>query len=196
MSQLKSVAKSITRGVFKGLALPEVALFRLVAMVDDEDEAFHHASQTLSLVPGRAGIYLRAAFYQMTLEACADDACITFGSVFSHRGTRIGSRVYIGLHGNVGLCEIGDDVLFGSDVHILSGKNQHYIGDPDRPINSQGGSFERVRIGRNSWIGNGARVLADVGEGCVVGAGSVVTAAVPDWSIAVGNPAKVVKQRK
>ena len=96
----------------------------------------------------------------------------------------------------MGLCEIGDDVLFGSGVHVLSGTKQHHIDDPDTPINAQGGVFERVKIGANSWIGNGAKIMADVGEGCVIGAGSVVTKPIPDFTIAVGNPAKVVRSRK
>lgn len=196
MGDLKGWAKRAARGVSRGAVLPEWALYRLSASVGDADEAFHHASQTLSLVPGHPGIYMRREFYRMALEACSDDCCITFGTVISHRGTRIGRRVYIGLHGNVGLCEIGDDVLFGSGVHVLSGTKQHHIDDPDTPINAQGGVFERVKIGANSWIGNGAKIMADVGEGCVIGAGSVVTKPIPDFTIAVGNPAKVVRSRK
>jgi acetyltransferase-like isoleucine patch superfamily enzyme len=182
--------------VFRGLALPEYAAYRVSSAVDDPDDAFHHMSQALSLVPGKSGIYLRREFLRMALEACADDVCVCFGTVLSQRGTRLGRKVYIGPHGNIGLCDIGDDVLFGSGVHVLSGTKQHFIEDPDRPINEQGGHFERVHIGANSWVGNGAKILADVGEGCVIGAGSVVTKAIEPWSIAVGNPARVVRMRK
>jgi acetyltransferase-like isoleucine patch superfamily enzyme len=192
----KELAKQLVRGLFRGAAAPNFLAYELAARVFERDTAFHHASQALSLVPGYAGIYLRREFYRLTLEACSDDCCISFGTVLSHAGTRIGKKVYMGVGCNVGLSDIGDDVLFGSDVHVLSGSKQHHIDDPDVPINEQGGTFERVSIGRNTWIGNGARVLADVGEGCVVGAGSLVTKPVPDWSVAVGVPARVVKRRK
>jgi acetyltransferase-like isoleucine patch superfamily enzyme len=132
----------------------------------------------------------------MTLEACGEDGQTSFGTLLSHPDTRLGSRVYIGPHGNIGLCDLGDDVLFGSDVHVLSGTRQHNFDDPDVPINAQGGSLQRVVVGRNTWVGNGARILADVGEGCVIGAGAVVTKPIPDWSVAVGHPARVVSSRK
>lgn len=51
-----------------------------------------------------------------------------------------------------------------------------------------------VSIGRDTWIGGGVTILAGVsiGRGCTIGAGSIVTRDVPDFSIAVGSPAKVV----
>lgn len=196
LGDLKNLAKRAARGVSRGAVLPEWALYQVSAAVGNPDEAFHHASQTLSLVPGFAGIYMRREFYRMALAECSDDCCITFGTVISHKGTRIGRRVYIGLHGNIGLCEIGDDVLFGSGVHVLSGTKQHNIDDVDTPINEQGGAFEQIKIGANTWIGNGTKVMADVGEGCVIGAGSVVIKPIPDYSIAVGNPAKVIRSRR
>jgi virginiamycin A acetyltransferase len=195
MSGLRETIKGLMRGVARGAVLPEVVAYELAARVADRDVAFHHASQWLSLLPGYPGIYARREFYRLTLAACSADCQLSFGTVISHPGTRIGRRVYVGLHGNLGLCEIGDDVLFGSDVHILSGTRQHAFDDPDRPINQQGGHFEQVRIGPDTWIGNGARVMADVGARCVIGAGAVVTRPIPDGSVAVGHPAKVVSQR-
>ncbi|MCK6571465.1 acyltransferase [Myxococcota bacterium] len=196
MSAVREAVKALLRGLARGAVLPEVAAYELAARVAERDVAFHHASQWLSLLPGYAGIYTRREFYRLTLAACSDDCQLSFGTVISHPGTRIGRRVYVGLHGNLGLCELGDDVLFGSDVHVLSGTRQHAFDDPDVPINQQGGHFEQVRIGANTWVGNGARVMADVGEGCVVGAGAVVTRAIPAWSVAVGHPARVVSQRR
>ena len=196
MSAVREAVKGVMRGLARGAVLPEVAAYELAARVADRDVAFHHASQWLSLLPGYPGIYARREFYRLTLAACSDDCQLSFGTVISHPGTRIGRRVYVGLHGNLGLCEIGDDVLFGSDVHVLSGTKQHAFDDTEVPINQQPGHFEQVRIGANTWVGNGARIMADVGEGCVVGAGAVVTRAIPDWSVAVGHPARVVSRRK
>jgi acetyltransferase-like isoleucine patch superfamily enzyme len=52
-----------------------------------------------------------------------------------------------------------------------------------------------VAVGRDCWIGSHTVVMADIGEGCVIGGGSVVTKPIPAWSVAVGNPAKVIRSR-
>jgi acetyltransferase-like isoleucine patch superfamily enzyme len=80
-------------------------------------------------------------------------------------------------------------------VHLLSGQRQHGIADLDVPIRLQPGQVGRIRIGRDTWIGNGAIVLANVGSKCVVGAGSVVVSELPDLAIAAGNPARVLRVR-
>jgi acetyltransferase-like isoleucine patch superfamily enzyme len=53
-----------------------------------------------------------------------------------------------------------------------------------------------VRIGSGSWLGHGTVVLpgADDGRNVAVGAGSVVTGSLPDFSVAVGNPARVIRR--
>jgi acetyltransferase-like isoleucine patch superfamily enzyme len=86
-------------------------------------------------------------------------------------------------------------VLLGSRVSIVNGGSQHGIDRLDIPIRDQPGVFPRVTIGRDTWIGEGATVLADVGSHCVIGAGSLVTRPIPDYAIAVGVPAKVVRFR-
>ena len=62
-------------------------------------------------------------------------------------------------------------------------------------IREQPGTFPRVTIGRDSWIGERTVVMADVGKHCIIAAGSVVTKPVPDYAIAVGSPARVVRFR-
>jgi acetyltransferase-like isoleucine patch superfamily enzyme len=89
-----------------------------------------------------------------------------------------------------------DDVLLGSHVSVMNGGSQHGIERLDVPIREQPGSWPRVTIGQDSWIGDRAVVLADVGKHCVIGAGSVVTKPLQDYAIAVGVPAKVVRYRK
>lgn len=90
---------------------------------------------------------------------------------------------------------IESNVLIGSNVHILSGKYAHDFSTSDTPIRLQKISRRIVGIGENSWIGNGAIIMANVGRECVVGAGSIVTKDIPDNSVAVGNPARVIKER-
>lgn len=86
-------------------------------------------------------------------------------------------------------------MLISSHVSIPSGGKQHGIDRLDLPIREQPGIWSRVTIGRDSWIGDRAVVLADVGRHCVIGAGSVVTEPIPDYAVAVGVPAKVVRFR-
>jgi virginiamycin A acetyltransferase len=78
---------------------------------------------------------------------------------------------------------------------VINGGSQHGIERLDLPIREQPGRWPRVTIGRDSWVGDRTVVLADVGHHCVVGAGSVVTKPLPDFAIAVGVPAKVIRYR-
>ena len=53
-----------------------------------------------------------------------------------------------------------------------------------------------MRIGEGTWVGSAAVVMADVGRHCVIGAGAVVTRPLPDYSVAVGVPARVIRSRR
>jgi virginiamycin A acetyltransferase len=77
----------------------------------------------------------------------------------------------------------------------MNGSAQHGTQRLDLPVREQPGVWPHVTIGRDSWVGDRAVVMADVGRHCVIGAGSVVTKPVPDLAIAVGCPAKVVRYR-
>ena len=159
-------------------------------------QAFATWSQAVSVLPGLGGVYLRHGFYWWVLPECGEDACISFGTIFSHPTARIGRKVYVGPYCVLGDVTLEDDVLLGSGVSIMNGMRQHGIESLDVPIREQPGEWPHVRIGRDTWIGDRAIVMADVGRHCVIGAGSVVTKAIPDYAIAVGNPARVVRFRK
>jgi acetyltransferase-like isoleucine patch superfamily enzyme len=108
----------------------------------------------------------------------------------------IGNRCLIGKgSGIVGheRIDIGDDVFTGHHVYITDAN--HGYQDPTAPIGRQFAPPQPVRIGTGSWLGHGTIVLpgATIGRHVVVGAGSVVTGALPDYSVAVGNPARVVR---
>jgi len=177
------------------LTAPLWLLAWLEAAVLKGDGIFKSCSEFLSLFPGKPGIFLRRGFYGMCLDACAPDCHIGFGTIIAHPQVRIGKGVYIGDRCTLGKVTIDDDVAIGSNVDILSGRQQHGFSDLSRPILEQGGVFEPIRLGRNVWIGNSSVIMADVEDDCVIGAGSVVVRAIPARSVAAGNPAKVKKSR-
>lgn len=94
-----------------------------------------------------------------------------------------------------GIVRIGDSVLFGPNVVIVS--RNHVFSDPLRPIRLQGYEAGQVTIGDDVWIGASSTILPGVtiGDGSVIGAASVVTRDVPAGSVAVGSPARVVRTR-
>jgi acetyltransferase-like isoleucine patch superfamily enzyme len=116
----------------------------------------------------------------------------------SDGGIRIGSGGYVGpnsvLFGAAGI-EIGDAVLISPGVVITS--HQHTYADSDADISHQPLDFGRVVIERNVWIGANATVLPGVrlGEGSIVGAGSVVTKDVPPRTVVAGVPAGILRDR-
>lgn len=98
--------------------------------------------------------------------------------------------------GPSGSITIEDDVLIGSGVHIYTAN--HRFSDPSVPIAEQGHSEpSNVIIQKGAWIGAGAIILpgVNIGSGAVIGAGSIVTAAVPNNCVAAGNPARVLRSR-
>ena len=119
--------------------------------------------------------------------------------VNAHGGTvQLGPSVYLGPytiiygHGNV---TIGDSCLIAAHCQILS--SNHTIPPRGTDICTQPDILLPTRIGRDVWLGAGVTVLGGVtiGDGCVVGAGSVVTSDLPPNSIAVGVPARVLRER-
>jgi acetyltransferase-like isoleucine patch superfamily enzyme len=191
---VRAVLKAVVRGLARVAALPWYAWYRLGALVS-EDRAFREVTQAVSLLPGLVGDYIRREFYRMTLDACAVDCQIVFGTLFASRAARIGPRAYIGSYCMIGDADVGADVLLGSNVHLLSGRAQHGIERVDVPIGRQPRRFEMIHVGADTWIGNGSIVMADIGTKCVIGAGSVVIEPIPDYAIAAGNPARVLKLR-
>lgn len=97
--------------------------------------------------------------------------------------------------------EIGDNVLFGSKVYvtdhghgIYSGIGVHSLPEVP-PVQRNLNENKQVIIGDNVWVGDNVVILPGVriGKGCVIGSNAVVTKDLPENSIAVGIPAKVVK---
>jgi len=192
---MKEILKSTVRLCACLLIYPLFTLLVLNEKILKSDEFFQGCSQFLSLFPGLPGNYLRQQFYRLALAECHDDCCIEFGTRLNQRGIELGRRVYIGTNCCIGLCRIEDDVMLGSNVDIISGKNQHNFDRLDIPMREQGGDLEKIVIGEDSWLGNSSVVMANVGKKSIVAAGSVVVKDVPPYSIVGGNPARVLKSR-
>lgn len=129
-----------------------------------------------------------------------------FGAIGPRTEVRPGIRVDYGINISIGAdcffnfncvmldpapITIGDAVLVGSNVQFLT--PTHPLNPTDRRAQWEGGL--PITVGDNVWIGAGAMLLPGVtiGANSVIGAGSVVTKDVPAHSVAVGNPARVIK---
>ncbi len=111
----------------------------------------------------------------------------------------IGKNCFIGefnvIRGQGGV-RIGDGVYTGPMAQIVA--VNHVYSDPNRPIREQGITAQGIVIEDDVWIGAGAAVLdgVTIGRGSVIGAGSIVASDIPPYSIAVGTPAKPIKDRR
>jgi len=111
---------------------------------------------------------------------------------------RIGADTFVGNGTTIGCAEavtIGKDCLIGEYVSIRD--NDHVFSAIDRAIREQGAATAAVCIGDNVWLGAKVSILAGVhiGNGSVIGANAVVTRDIPAGVVAVGIPARVIKQR-
>src|SRR4030095_10137818 len=101
---------------------------------------------------------------------CHHSATVEFGTFFSQPGAILDENVYVGPRCGLGLLPLARDVLLATNVQIPSGGMTHYFNDPTRPIREQGGERKMVTVGAGAWIGSGAILLADVGQGGIVAA--------------------------
>lgn len=124
-------------------------------------------------------------------------------------GTSVGSETQIGVNLEMGArctvnagavvrgkIKIGDDVRIATGAQIL-GFN-HGFQDLTKPIHEQPITRTGIVIGDDVWVGANAVVLdgVKIGSHAIIGAGAIVTKNIPSWSVAVGNPASVIRSRK
>ena len=160
----------------------EIAAPRHIARgtkIDVTPDGFFGAGGTVSIAPG---------------------ARLAEGAILAPYGgsIAIGANVYIGpysvLYGSGGLT-IGRNVLIASQCTIVA--SNHGIADTQTPIREQKIRALGITIGDDVWIGSGARILdgVTIGRGAVIGAGAVVAKSLPDFAVAMGVPAVVVRLR-
>lgn len=137
-------------------------------------------SNTTILNGARLAVYGDKKFINPTIEI-GDNCYFGFGiSILAHSSSTI---------------RIGNDVLFASNVLIT---NENHGIDPEEkvPYMHQDLSAKPIEIGDGCWIGEKVCILpgVSIGKKSIIGAGSVVTKSIPAYSIAVGNPAKIIKK--
>ncbi|MGE4313768.1 MAG: DapH/DapD/GlmU-related protein [Pseudobdellovibrionaceae bacterium] len=93
-------------------------------------------------------------------------------------------------------------ITIGNHVRIATGTTiiafNHNFEDPTQTIYEQGNRSSGITIEDDVWIASGVRILdgVTIGKGSIIGAGAVVTKSIPPFSVAVGVPAQVIKERK
>lgn len=116
-----------------------------------------------------------------------------------HEGTlSVGDKCIFGRRASINGyldIQIGEAVLVADDVYISD--FDHRTDDINRPIKDQGIVKSRVHVGDDVWLGAKVTVTrgVHVGRGAVVGANAVVTRDIPDYGVAVGVPARVIRTR-
>jgi acetyltransferase-like isoleucine patch superfamily enzyme len=131
------------------------------------------------------------------IEACNYDLEKTKKSLIIGDNVEINDFVHISAYEKI---EIGNDVLLASKIYISDlnhgNFNHNFQYDVTVPHGKQKISSKSIIIEDNVWIGESVCVLGGVtiGRGSIIGAMSNVTKSIPAYSIAVGNPAKIIKQ--
>ncbi|WP_153637448.1 acyltransferase [Marinobacter salsuginis] len=187
--------KRVVKNIVLVMVAPLYLIYRALSLVMEQDGCFQSFSQLLSLIPGKIGIFVRAAFYHLACPDTSDEISIGFLTLLSHRDTTIERGVYIGSQCNIGKCTIRENSLIGSGVYILSGSRQHNFDNLEKPIQEQGGHYKKIEIERDCWIGNGSVIMTNIASQTIVAAASVVLNEHSPRSIIGGHPAKLIKRR-
>ena len=120
---------------------------------------------------------------------------------FDNSFLELGDETSIGEFSNIRACggkiKIGSKVQIAQNVNIIASNHMFEIGIP---IREQAWSEENnfVDIGNDVWVGSGTTILpgSQIGSGSIIGANSLVNGVIPENVIAVGNPARVIKNRE
>lgn len=167
--------------------------------------------KSIFLYPFQFGTFCRSSRIDSPLKLDGKENIVIGDKVLIQKYTWLGA---LPLSGEKVELQIGDRCVIGHFNHIYAIKsivlekyvltadrvyitdNLHQYGNPDVPIILQSiKQINPVRIGEGSWLGENVCVIgANIGKHCVIGANSVVTHDIPDYSVAVGSPAKVIKQ--
>jgi virginiamycin A acetyltransferase len=187
---MKIRLRRIFKRTAQGLSLAFVFPSALLCAFGRIKVSYIFFAQLFALFPCIVGTFVRSAFYKYTLRECSIDTAISFGTFFSSRDARVGANVTIGSFCVIGRARIGKRTQISSHVEIPSGRFQHPRNEQGLFLGSESGE---VVIGSDCWIGASAVIMANVGDQSTIGAGSVVVKDIPNHVVAVGVPAKPIK---
>ena len=122
-----------------------------------------------------------------TILSC-NEAAIEMGDLIS-----IGPFCFFASKGGI---RVGSGVSIGSGTHLMAGG--HVSDDPEVAVIKQARTAVGIVVEDNVWIGSGTKVLdgVTIGRNSIVAAGSVVSKDVPEYSVVMGNPARVIEKRR
>ena len=154
----------------------------------------------MNLIKKKIKILISKIYYKwfLKVEKVGTAFVCGFGSFKSKKNrVEIGNNVFVGRRCHLA-CDviISDNVLIASNVAFVGG--DHRFDVHNELIKDSGrGNFKKITISDDVWIGHGSILLkgVNVGEGSIIGAGSVVTKDVEPYSVYAGNPAKKIKNR-
>lgn len=132
-----------------------------------------------------------------------EGALISRNTVLNSKGgfIEIGERTNLGMMSIIFsrdcTVRVGNDVLMSAYCYLMGG-GSHSMDRTDIPITYQGAECRGIDIGDNVWFGSGVRVLdgCSIGRDSVIGTNSFVNSDIPEFAIAAGVPAQIVKMRK
>lgn len=128
----------------------------------------------------------------VAIERNVDIGCLENTSIYIDEETFIAPNVCIAGPGDI---KIGKRCMIAAHSGIYA--NNHIFTNPLEPIKYQGVTRKGIVIEDDCWLGHGVTVLdgVTIGQGSVIGAGAVVTKDIPPFSVAIGIPARVIKNR-
>lgn len=139
--------------------------------------------------------YIRIISAKLLFEKCGRNVDIG-------RKIKLNSKISIGNNSSIGdnsfisgQIKIGNDVMIAPQVMLIASNHNH--DRKDIPMNKQGSNSKGITIEDDVWIGARAIILdgIHIGKGSIIGAGSIVTKNVDEYSIVGGNPAKLIRRR-
>lgn len=157
--------------------------------------AFKSGGQLFALIPGKLGNFAREIYYRMLLKRIGKNFRIDFGAYIVYKDVEIGDNVAIEEYSIISLCSLGNDVIMGAHVSIMSGGNHHPLDNLEITFREVTNPLTRVIVGDNVWIGQGTILLNDVASGTCVAAGSVITKKFDKNQIIGGVPGRVIRNR-
>lgn len=182
------------------LTLRRFSIKRKMLGLRPGSERWHELQQKISMLSvSEADMTVRNYFFENSVKQCGGKLYILPNSIISYPyRVTIGYNVFINRGVNITAraeITIGDNALIGPNVVINSG--MHNYEKTNILIRDQGHRIQPICIGNDVWIGACAVIMpgVSIGDGSVIGAGSVVTKSIPPYSVAAGVPAKVIKHR-